>query len=62
MDPISTVGLTAADVEELTRTTRDVMMAELISLTAKTRGVPMAVPVSSGKPSATASGADTKGL
>lgn len=33
LKPISTQGLTAADVEELTRTTREKMLAELIALT-----------------------------
>lgn len=33
LPPISTQGLTAADVDELTRTTREKMLAELVSLT-----------------------------
>ena len=33
LPPISTRGLTAADVDELTRTTREKMLAELIALT-----------------------------
>ncbi|GAB0137193.1 hypothetical protein EsDP_00005470 [Epichloe bromicola] len=44
LDPIPTKGLTAADVEELTRTTRDLMLKELLALTSKARGSPMAVP------------------
>ena len=38
MDPIPTNGLTAADVEELTRTTRELMLKELTRLTEETRG------------------------
>ncbi len=38
LDPIPTTGLTAADVDELTRTTREVMLKELITLTEKARG------------------------
>lgn len=33
LPPISTTGLTPADVDELTRTTRDTMLKELITLT-----------------------------
>ncbi|KAH7188310.1 uncharacterized protein B0J16DRAFT_301866 [Fusarium flagelliforme] len=57
LKPIPTKGLTAADVEELTRTTREMMLNELVTVTAKARGQPMAVPASitnstSGKSSA----------
>ncbi len=38
LDPIPTTGLTAADVDELTRTTRDLMIKELVALTEKARG------------------------
>ena len=38
MDPIPTKGLTTADVDELTRTTREAMLRELVTLTAKARG------------------------
>jgi lysophosphatidate acyltransferase len=37
LPPISTKGLTAADVDHLTQFTRDLMLKELIALTAKAR-------------------------
>ncbi|KAL2213357.1 acyltransferase-domain-containing protein [Sarocladium strictum] len=57
LEPISTKGLTAADVEELTRATRDSMLNEITTLTAKARGQPIAVPASS-KPSASSTAID----
>ncbi|KAL2133682.1 hypothetical protein VTI74DRAFT_1910 [Chaetomium olivicolor] len=42
LDPIPTTGLTAADVDELTRSTRELMLKELIALTEKARGKPVA--------------------
>ncbi|XWW97483.1 hypothetical protein V2A60_005466 [Cordyceps javanica] len=53
LDPIPTEGLTTADVDELTRTTRELMLEELMSITAKARGQPIAVPanISSAKSS-----------
>ncbi|KAK8147976.1 1-acylglycerol-3-phosphate O-acyltransferase [Beauveria asiatica] len=47
LDPIPTKNLTSADVDELTRTTRELMLKELMTLTAKARGQPMAVPANS---------------
>jgi len=38
LDPISTKGLTSADVDELTRSTRELMLKELIALTERARG------------------------
>ncbi|KAL2271868.1 hypothetical protein VTJ83DRAFT_1239 [Remersonia thermophila] len=38
LDPIPTTGLTAADVDDLARTTRELMLKELIALTEKARG------------------------
>ncbi|KAK4193620.1 hypothetical protein QBC35DRAFT_1552 [Podospora australis] len=38
LDPISTTGLTSADVDELTRKTRDIMLKEIVALTEKARG------------------------
>ena len=38
LDPIPTTGLTPADVDELTRSTRDLMLKELIALTERARG------------------------
>ncbi|PTB46196.1 uncharacterized protein TrAFT101_004333 [Trichoderma asperellum] len=46
--PIPTTNLTTADVDELTRSTREVMLSELISLTEKARGQPIAVPATNG--------------
>ncbi|KAK4138228.1 acyltransferase-domain-containing protein [Trichocladium antarcticum] len=47
LDPIPTTGLTSADVDDLTRSTRELMLAELVALTEKARGraAPTAVPV-----------------
>jgi lysophosphatidate acyltransferase len=47
LDPIPTKGLTTADVDELTRTTRELMLRELVGLTAVARGHPVAMPVDS---------------
>ncbi|KAL6828378.1 hypothetical protein V8C40DRAFT_240875 [Trichoderma camerunense] len=44
--PIPTTNLTSADVDELTQSTRELMLKELISLTEKARGRPIAVPTS----------------
>ncbi len=44
LDPIPTTGLTTADVEELTRTTRDLMFKEMVKLTEKARGQPVVLP------------------
>ena len=63
MKPIPTTGLTSADVEDLTRTTRELMLAEIIELTAKARGASTAVaaPATTGKAGVTkASGVDAK--
>ncbi|KAI0512597.1 hypothetical protein F5B22DRAFT_298019 [Xylaria bambusicola] len=59
LDPISTAGLTAEDVDELTRSTRELMLQEIIALTHKARNQPLAVPTSSGNSTATTSGRDT---
>ncbi|KAF5026654.1 hypothetical protein F66182_1238 [Fusarium sp. NRRL 66182] len=62
LNPIPTKGLTSADVDELTRTTRDLMLNELVTVTAKARGQPMAVPASTTDSSAGKSSAiDTNG-
>lgn len=49
LDPIPTTGLTAADVDELVRTTRDRMLEELVSLTEKAQGRAIAMPAQNGK-------------
>jgi lysophosphatidate acyltransferase len=59
LDPIPTEGLTTADVDELTRSTRDLMLKELVALSEKAQGRPMAMPADPQAPAkATASGVD----
>lgn len=61
LDPIPTTGLTAADVDELTRTTRDLMLKELFALTAQARGSPIPLPTDTEKNgTAKASGVEIK--
>ena len=43
LEPIQTTGLTAADVDGLTSSTRALMLKELIDLTEKVRGQPVAM-------------------
>jgi len=60
LDPIPTKGLTSADVDELARTTRDLMLRELVALSEKAQGRPMAMPADSYAPAkAKSSGIDT---
>ncbi|GAB1320763.1 1-acylglycerol-3-phosphate O-acyltransferase [Madurella fahalii] len=42
LDPISTEGLTAADVDQLTIKTHELMLKEMIALTERARGKPLA--------------------
>ncbi|OAA56475.1 AtaAp protein [Cordyceps fumosorosea ARSEF 2679] len=58
LDPIPTKGLTSADVDELARTTRELMLKELVTLTAEARGQPIAVPANPS--SAKSSGVDVR--
>lgn len=58
LDPIPTAGLTAEDIEELTRSTRELMLQEIISLTQKARGQAITVPARSGNGVAISSGRD----
>jgi lysophosphatidate acyltransferase len=44
LDPIPTKGLTSDDVNDLTRTTRELMLKELVELSSKSQGRPMAMP------------------
>ena len=62
LDPIDTTGLTTADVDELCKNTRDLMLRELIALTAKARGQSVSqVPVVDNHPSvAKTSGTDMR--
>ncbi|KAK7970345.1 hypothetical protein PG996_001224 [Apiospora saccharicola] len=48
LDPIPTAGLTSVDVDELTRSTREVMLKELVALSSKAQKRPMAMPASNG--------------
>ncbi|RWA09336.1 hypothetical protein EKO27_g5758 [Xylaria grammica] len=59
LDPIPTTELTAEDVDELTRSTRELMLHEIITLTQKARNQPIAVPASSGNGVITSTGIDT---
>ncbi|KAI2637412.1 1-acylglycerol-3-phosphate O [Xylaria nigripes] len=43
MDPIPTTGLTTEDVDELTRTTRELMLQEIMALTQRARNQPIAM-------------------
>jgi lysophosphatidate acyltransferase len=45
LKPIETKNLKPADVEDLARDTRELMLREMVTLTAKQRGHPMAMPV-----------------
>ncbi|KAI1335760.1 acyltransferase-domain-containing protein [Xylariaceae sp. FL0016] len=47
LDPIPTTGLTAEDVDELTRSTRELMLKEIVMLTEKAQGKPIAMPAQS---------------
>ncbi|KAK1779208.1 hypothetical protein QBC45DRAFT_432750 [Copromyces sp. CBS 386.78] len=62
LDPIDTTGLTTADVDELCKKTRDLMLKELIALTAQARGESVSrVPAVDNYPSvAKTSGTDMK--
>jgi len=44
LQPIDTTKLKPADVEDLAHDTRDLMLKELVGLTAKARGRPLAMP------------------
>lgn len=56
LDPISTTGLTPADVDELCNKTRELMLKEIINLTYTTRGQEAPIAASTIK----ASGVDLK--
>ncbi|KAK6950303.1 hypothetical protein Daesc_008629 [Daldinia eschscholtzii] len=58
LDPIPTTGLKAEDVDELTRSTRELMLKEIVALTQKAQNRPIAVPATSGDGVVHASGAD----
>ncbi|KAJ2989734.1 hypothetical protein NUW58_g3319 [Xylaria curta] len=58
LDPIPTTGLTAEDVDELTRSTRELMLQEITRLTQTVRKHPIAVPMNSGSGVVKVSGRD----
>lgn len=61
LEPIPTENLTAEDVNQLTQTTRELMLKELINLSAKAKGQPMPIPADFGGNGATkASGVDAR--
>lgn len=63
LKPIETKNLTAADVEDLTRDTRELMLRELVSLTAKERGTTIEMPRENSRDGVVkASGAETNKL
>ena len=62
MKPIPTEGLTTAKVDELARKTREMMLEELISLTARARGKAVTVnAVDAQEKAGKATGVDVKG-
>ncbi|KAF3065185.1 putative 1-acyl-sn-glycerol-3-phosphate acyltransferase [Daldinia childiae] len=58
LDPIPTTGLKPEDVDELTRSTRELMLKEIVALTQKVQNRPIAIPATSGDGVVHASGAD----
>lgn len=52
LDPISTAGLTPADVDALTTKVRDIMLREIINLTYQVRGQEAPMPASAVKATA----------
>ncbi|KAI0845192.1 1-acylglycerol-3-phosphate O [Daldinia vernicosa] len=58
LDPIPTTGLKTEDVDELTRSTRELMLKEIVALTHKAQNRPIAVSATSGDGVVHASGAD----
>ncbi|KAI0405367.1 1-acylglycerol-3-phosphate O [Xylaria palmicola] len=58
LDPIPTTGLTTEDVDELTRSTRELMLQEIMALTQKARKEPIAIPVDSDNGVVKSSGSD----
>ncbi|KAI1505601.1 hypothetical protein F5X99DRAFT_249847 [Biscogniauxia marginata] len=58
LDPIPTTGLKSEDVDELTRSTRDLMQREMVALTEKVQKRPIAMPARTDDGVVHASGAD----
>ncbi|KAG4441420.1 hypothetical protein IFR05_003107 [Cadophora sp. M221] len=49
LKPIETKGLQASDVEDLARDTRELMLREIVAITLKARGQPIAMPAQNSK-------------
>lgn len=49
LKPIETNNLHPSDVEDLARDTRDLMLKEIVALTARARGQPITMPADSSK-------------
>ncbi|KAH6998867.1 hypothetical protein BKA56DRAFT_469906 [Ilyonectria sp. MPI-CAGE-AT-0026] len=60
LDPIPTKGLTAADVDALTTSTRDNMLEELINLTASIKGRRVAIPAEPANSTGKSTGVDAQ--
>jgi lysophosphatidate acyltransferase len=60
LDPIPTKGLTTADVDELTRSTRELMLKKLISVTEEARGKTSAISAQHSNGVAKVTGSDLK--
>lgn len=60
LDPIPTKGLTAADVDALTTSTRDNMLEELINLTASIKGRRVAIPAEPANSTGKSTGIDAQ--
>ncbi|KAH9887473.1 acyltransferase-domain-containing protein [Xylariomycetidae sp. FL2044] len=58
LDPIPTTGLTAQDVDELARSTRELMLKEMVALTEKVQKRPISMPVDNGDGVIRASGVE----
>lgn len=60
LKPIETKNLTSADVEDLARDTRELMLKELVALTSRKEGKPIAMPAENGSGVVKASGAEAQ--
>ena len=61
LKPIETKNLKSSDVDDLARDTRELMLKEIVALTAKARGRPVAMPArNSGDGVVKASGSEAK--
>lgn len=60
LKPIETKNLTSADVEDLARDTREVMLKELVALTSRREGKPIAMPAQNADGVVKATGAEAQ--